>query len=809
MLSDLRLAFRSLARTPGFTAVALLTLALGIGMNTAMFSMLNGLLLRPLSYPQAAQLFRLDRVTPQRPFGDHSVADISDLSRDCAEFAELAAFRYWGFTLTDLGHPADMPFSLRVTANYFDVLGVKPAFGRGFRPDEDVAGKNNVIIISHAYWQKRFGGAPDTLGRTVRIDGMPTEIVGILPASDEADAGRLTGVLNIYRPMGYSPAELANRTDHSVAVIGRTRAGISSPQAAVQFAALARRLAADHPAEDATLDLRIRSLQSATLAGTGRTMTCLLMGLSGFVLIIACGNLANLLLARAIARAREFSIRAALGASRGQLLKPLALECLLLALGGGIGATLVAVWTSTWLAQRFGGTVSAVDFSIDGRVLAFTGGLSLVTALLFGVAPAWWIARGDVNDALKSSTRGNTGNREQNRFRQTLLSAQFALALMLLTGAGLFIGGIARLTHVESGWRPETLITGTVNLASARYNSAGPILGFHDGLRDRLLALPGVANVAVSYEEPLFDAPAQRSFQVEGRVPPPPGQEAVAYTNGVSASYFDTVGTRLLRGRVFDATDTPTSRPTVVINATMARALFPGEEAIGHRLGVVGDSATPAWAEIVGVVEDVHAKTVQPAPILFQVYKPFPQEAWQYTTISVRAADPAKVPALLEPIRLAVAALDPDQPVTNLLPATLRLERNAGFWQTINQLLILFATLGLLLSALGIYGVTTRLVAQRTAEIGLRLALGAQVRDVMKLVLGGGLRTTLIGTGAGLVGAYLLAHFLTLKMPVFGGNGLIPIATSTGLLVAVATVACYLPARRATKVDPVVALRAE
>jgi putative ABC transport system permease protein len=809
MITHLRLAFRSLSHTPGFTAIAILTLALGIGMNTAMFSMLNGFLLRPLSYPHVGQLFRLDRASPQRPFGDHSVANVSDLTRESAGFADLAAFRYWGFTLTEPDHPADMPFALRVTANYFDVLGVKPEYGRGFLPEEDAVGKNNVIIISHTYWKARFGGAPNTLGRTVRIDGAPTEIVGILSASDEADATRLTGALNIYRPMGFSTGDLANRTDNSVSVIGRCREGVTPSQTAAQFATLARRLASDHPAENANLDLRIRSLQSTTLAGVGRTTTFLLIGLSGFVLLIACGNLANLLLARAIARAREFSIRAALGASRTQLLKPLALECLLLAIGGGLAATLVSVWTSAWLAQRFGGPGNAVDFSTDGRVLFFTIALSLLTALLFGVAPAWWAARVDVNDSLKSGARGSTGSRAQHSYRQVLLVAQFALALILLAGAGFFIGGIARLTHVRSGWHPDALITGSVNLASTKYNSAEPIIAFHNGLRERLLALPGVANVAVSYEEPLFDAPAQRSFRVEGREPPLPGQEAVAFTNGVSASYFDTVGTRLRRGRLFDTTDTLTSQPVVVINETMARTLFPGQEALGHRLGVVDNNPVVLWAEIVGIVEDVHAQRVQPSPIVFQVYKPFVQEAWQYVTISVRASDPARIPALLDPIRRTVAALDPDQPVTNLLPALLRIERNVGFWQTINQLLILFAGLGLLLAALGVYGVTARLVAQRTAEIGLRLALGAQIRDIVKLVLGGGLRTTLTGAVVGLIGAFLLSYFLTQKLPVFGGNGILPVATATVLLVTLATLACWLPAWRATKVDPAVALRSE
>ncbi|HVU24027.1 MAG TPA: ABC transporter permease [Opitutus sp.] len=799
-------ALRSLARTPGFTAVAILTLALGIGVNTAMFSMLNAFLLRPLNYPHPEQLFRLDRATAGQPFKDPTTANFRDIAAATQDFADLAALQYWGFTLTEPNQPADAPFAVRVSANYFDVLGVKPELGRTFQPAEDAPGKCNVLVISHSYWQSRFGGSPDIIGHRVRIDGAPTEIIGVLPAND--DAVRTTGAASIYRPLATTDAEKLNRLEGSATLIGRYRDGTTPAQAAARFDALAHRLAADHPEENAGIVLRARSLQSTTLSGVGRTITFLLLGLSGFVLLIACGNLANLLLARALSRARESSIRAALGATRLQLITPLAVECTLLAVVGGLAATLVAMWTSDWLAQRFNNPSNPLPFAIDGRVLAFTLAVSFVTALLFGVAPAWWASRARINDSLKSGARGATGSRAQHRYRQVLIVTQFALALVLLSGAAFFIRGVERLTHVDGGWKPDTLITGNVNLASSRYNSAEPILAFHTQLRERLLAVPGVANVSVSFEEPLFNAPSQRNYFVAGRELPKPGHEAVAFTNGVSASYFDTVGTRLLRGRSFNRTDTPTSPPVVVINDTMARALFPGEDPLGRQLGVVG-AQPAATAEIVGVVEDVHPQDIRPSPVVFQVYKPFTQESWQYVTIAVRATDPAKVPSLLEPIRRAVAALDPDQPVFNLLPAPARIERNTAFLQTIDQLLILFAGLGVLLAALGIYGVTARLVAQRTGEIGIRLALGAQVHNIVTLVLGSGLRLTLAGSLVGLVGAAFLSRYLAAEMPGFGHLGVMPAAVAAALLVAVALVACLLPARRATKVNPVEALRAE
>ncbi len=799
-------ALRSLLRTPGFTAVAIVTLALGIGMNTAMFSMLNTFLLRPLSYPAADQLFRLYRATPQDPLGDHAPANFNDLARAGADTAELAAFRYWGFVLSENNQPADAPFAARITWNYFDVLGLKPHLGRTFRAEEDAPARRDVLIISHRYWQTRFGGSPDIIGRVVRIDGQPSEIVGVLPPGD--DDQRITGALAIYRPMAFDENESASRTQGGINIIGRYRAGLQPDQAAAQFATLARRLAADHPAENGDMTLVTRSLQSTTLTGVVRTLTLLLVGLSGFVLLIACSNLANLLLARAMSRAREFSVRAALGASRLQLIKPLVAECLVLATAGGIAALLVSGWTGDWLAQRFGNPATPLAFSPDARVLAFTLGISFVTALFFGVAPAWWSSRAQINDSLKSGARGSTGTVAQNRYRQLLIATQFALALILLTGAGFFIRGVQRLSHVESGWDPNVVITGSVNLASSRYRDVAPILAFHTELRERLLAVPGVANVAVSYSQPLFNSPTQRSYLVAGREPPKPGYEPIAFTNGVSASYFDTFGTRILRGRSFDQTDTPTSRPVMIISDTMARVLFPDQDPIGQRLAVVG-AQPPVWAEIVGVAEDVKTLDTRPSPIAFQAYKPFAQEAWQYVTIAVRATTPEKVPSLLEPIRQAVAAIDSDQPVLNLMPSPLRIERNTQFLQTINQLLILFAVLGVLLAALGIYGVTARLVSQRTSEIGLRMALGAQVRDVLRLIVGNGLRVALAGAGLGAVGAFFLTRILAESFPAFGRGDPWHIAAAGVVLLVIASIACLLPARRASRINPVDALRAE
>jgi putative ABC transport system permease protein len=805
MLSDLKFAVRTLLKSPGFTGLAVLTLALGLGLNTAMFSMLNGFLLRPLSLPQAERLFRLDRNSPQRPFGNHAPANFDEIVSASSGVAELTAFRFWGFTLTQPDQPADTPLSVRVLPNYFAVLGQQPALGRFFSPEENEPGKNNVIVISQRYWRNRFGGDPAIIGRTVRLDGTTVTIVGVMP--QDGDTTRILAPIALFRPLGLSDQERVSRTDASLGVIARLRDGVSPEQAATQFAAIGARLAADHPAENTSLALGLRPLQTTTLNGTGRNMTFILVGLSGFVLLIACANLANLLLARALSRSREFSIRAALGATRIQLIKPVAVECIVLAAAGGAAASLVSVWTCSWLSTRFGSVDNPVDFSTDSRVLAFTISTAVCTALFFGVAPAWWASRVRLNDAMKSGARGSTGNRHQNRFRSLLIVVQFALSLVLLTGAGLFLRGLERLIKSDNGWNPAPVVSGTVNLASTRYSAAAPIIAFHTQLRERLLSQPGVANVAVSFSTPIFNPPATRNYLVAGRPAPRTGEEIAAHTNGVSATFLDTFGLHLLRGRFFDDTDQVDSRPVVVINETMARTLFPDADAVGQRIAVT--ASEPQWAEIVGIVRDTRPLNIAPSPIRFQVYRPFTQEAWQYVTVSVRATDPRLAATLLKPIREAVAALDPDQPIFNLNTVPQSITNNFGVWETIMRLLVAFAALGLLLAAIGIYGVITRLVLQRTGEIGIRMALGANRSSILGLVLGDGLRTALIGIALGTVGAYFFARFLTRALPAFGGSAWVPALVGGGLLFLTAGLACFLPARRATKVDPMVALRAE
>jgi predicted permease len=490
------------------------------------------------------------------------------------------------------------------------------------------------------------------------------------------------------------------------------------------------------------------------------------------------------------------------------LIRPLAAECVLLATAGGGLGIVVAQWTSAFMAHRLGGEGSTLQFVMDGRVLAFAFLAALVTGLLFGITPAWLVSRVRVNEALKSGTRGSTSDRSHQRYRQALIVAQFALALILLSGATVFFRGIDRLLSRESGWDSSTLVTGKISITSALAREPERSFLFYRQIRERLAALPGVTQASVDVDLPIYGFPGPRGYMIEGAPPAETGLEPLAYTNPVMPEYFATVGTHLRQGRGIAATDTLTAPPVVVINDSMARTLFPQGDAIGKRIARMGDP-TSQWAEIVGIAQDVDFKLISGSSTPFQVYKPLSQETWGYVSVTLRASDPAAAAGLVEPMRKAIAELDPDLPIMNLAPVRVGIERSMGDLKMIKELLTAFAALGLFLAALGIYGVIARTVLQRTSEIGIRMALGAQLRDVINLILRSGLRMVALGTGLGLIGAVLLSRVLASAMPGIAAESSGSILIAAGLLAIVALLACYLPARRATKVDPLTALRAE
>ena len=803
---DLRLGGRSLLRSPGFTFIAIITLGLGIGANTAMFSVLNGILFKPLPYFDTAQLERIYRATAQNPDGNISSADFLDLQRAKDGYGDVAAYSLGEASLSEPGHPAEMADAARSTSNLFSLLGVLPQLGRDFRTGEDTPGRDRVVILSQRTWRNRFELKSDVIGRTIRIDGEPHVVIGVLP--ETFNDWRHLGGVDFFRPLAFSPEQSVDRTGANIRVLGRRSRARSQSDSAGFIANFGKRLAAEFPEANAESTWRSVSLQGAVAGKDGPVIIMMLVGLSGFVLLIACSNLANLLLARTMARAREFAVRAALGASRIQLLRPLIAESLVLALAGGGAAIFVALWTGDWLAMRStGDNGEQVVFVVDWLVLGWAFFASLVTALAFGIAPALFALRLDLNNTLKSGGRGTTGSRGHRRFRQVLIISQFALAMVLLTGAGVFISGLNDLNDRRSGWESAHLTTGTILLTPARYSDVEKITAFHRLALERLGSLPGVASVSISSFTPFFDWPDTRKFFVEGRERPQAGREPAALTNRVSPQYFDTFGTRVLAGRAFNESDTASSTKVFIISQATARGLFGEENPIGRRLAQA-EGGNVRWGEVVGVVRDVQSIIPDPSPVIYQVYQPMAQEPRGGNEIAVRTNGVAPS-SIVESIRTMMTALDPDLPVRQLQPADATIKRANYQTAVLRDMLTAFAILGLGLASLGIYGIIARTMAQRAGEFAIRLALGARIESITRMVLSAGVKLALLGSAVGLLGALGVTRILAASHPNMNIHSLPVLIGTTLLLIAIALVACWIPARRAGQLDTMSLLRAE
>ena len=800
---DLKFAVKSLVRAPAFTLIAVVTLGLGIGANTAMFSVLNGYMLRPAPYPDRDRLERIFRAVPGEPRGGIPPADWLDLKKDNG-YGELAAYAYSDISLAQPGKPAELAVALRVTSNLFSLLGTRPRLGRDFRPDEEIAGNHRSLIISERYWLNHFGGDPGVIGQTVRVDGEAYDIVGVLPAgfSDY----RHLGDTDVFRPLAFDAKESRERNATWVRVVGRRAPGVPPSRPAAFIAEFGKRLAQDHPAENASATWRTVAIDDSFIDPDSKQIFAMLVGLSGMVLLIACSNLANLSLARTMARAKEFAVRSALGASRAQVLRPLLIESLVLALAGGLCALLVANWSFNWFSvATVGESGVGVDLTFDWRVLAWAIGASFFTAIAFGVAPALFIHRLDLNGTIKSGSHV-TGDRGHRRFRQVLIVGQFALAMVLLAGAAHFVRGLRELNDRHKGWDSDHLVTGTAVLRPSAYAGDKEISDFQRLALDHLEALPGVESASISWAMPFFGLAEQRKYVAAGRDLPQPGHEPAAMINGVTPHYFETVGTRLVSGRTFTASDTRTSPRVFIVNQAMARGLFGEERAIGRRIGQAGQPIE--WGEIVGVVADVQPVYPDPGPVTWQLYQPMAQEPRRFSELAVRVAGPSPV-ALVERIRATMMTLDADLPIRKLQPANatiLRANYQTGVLATILSAL---ALLGLGLAALGVYGVIARTVAQRTGEFGIRLALGAEASDITRLVLSSGAKLAGIGAAIGLLGAFAVTRVLGASFPGIQTSS-VPVAIgAAALLVAIAQIASYVPARHASKISPTEALRAE
>lgn len=802
MLSDIRHTLRQLAQARGFTIVAVLTLALGLGVNTAMFSLVNTLLFQSAPYPEARQLVRVFRATRDDARSMHSLPNIQDLQAQNSSLTSVAAFQWWSYSLAESGQPAELLNGLAASPELFATIQTQPMLGRSFTPEEQQPGRDRVVILTHDFWQRRFQGNAEIVGATVRIDAQPMTVIGVMPP--RFDYPLLWGNIDVIRPLTLANDWRRDRSVHWLHAVARLKPGITLGGANAALESVSAHFAQISPATETGAGLRLEPLHLSATQGAERTLPWFALGLAGFVLLIACANLANLQLARAAMRGRDFAIQSALGASRRRLVAQQLIQTLVLSLvGGGLGI-LLAFWINEALAHGLQLGNGATAIPINGPVLAFALGLSALTGVIFGLLPAWTASRLDLNTTLKQQSRGSTADRSQHRARQLLIVGEVALALLLLSGAGFFVRGLQRFTQRDPGWRTAGVLTGTITVPEEQY-SLEARRTFHRELQRRVGQLPGVDSVALASAAPITLRSGLQPVYAEGRPPDPPGQTPLAQLTIASPSYFGTLGIPLLEGRMFPAELNFSSPRYAVISASTARALWPNQSALGRKLGTAADKSD--WSEVIGVVGDVRAAAYDSAEARhLQIYRPLAQDPWAYITIIVRSSHPE---LLIEPLRRVVAELDPDLPIADLRTVQESINQLQQNFSLINRLLATFAALGLGLAAIGLYGVIAGFVAQRLPEFGIRLALGATPENILRLVLSLGLRLTVAGAALGILGSVGFLRVLAALLPGLPGNDYVAVSLNIFLLLVVSLVACWVPARRATKVDPMIALRVE
>jgi putative ABC transport system permease protein len=809
-LSDLRFALRGLARNRAFTAAALVTLAIGIGANAAIFSVLDALMLKPLPYSDPERLVMIWEKNIPRQRMDNVVSPgnyihWSEQARVFERMAGLGQASFFRMSITGgNGDPEELP-AQAVTSEFFPMLGVRPTLGRWFLPQEMLPQtRGNVVfarvaILSHALWTRRFGSDPAIVGRAVTLNGNSHEIVGVMPP----DFYFIERNAALWVPLGFN-AEARTPRGRWLAVAARLKPGVSVAQAQAEMDTIAARLTAQFPEFNTGWGVNVVPLHQQVV-GRVRPAVLTLVAAVGAVLLIACANVANLLLARGASRRRELAVRAALGAGRGRLVRQLLAESLALAALGALAGLLLAWWgIATFRVAAEGGfsLPRAHEIALNGRVVLFTIGLSVVTALLFGLAPAFAAARIDLQDSLKDGARVDDGR--GGRLRSLLVVAEIAIALVLLSGGGLLIRSFARLVNVDPGFRAENVLSARIAIPSTRYDDTGKIIRFFDDLVKRVEAIPGVRAAGGVSFLPLAGPAASTRFEIEGREKPPLGTEPVCEVRIATGHYFAAMGIPHIAGRLFDERDSREKTRTVIINQTMAKQYWPNESPIGKRIIVNWNDQGPD--EIVGIVGDIRHATLETASRPM-IYFPPGRFAYPWMALVLRAAgDPAALgPALTKEVH----AMDPALPVADLRPMEAVVSRAVAERRMVMGILAGFAAVAALLAAIGIYGVMAYSVAQRTREIGVRMALGARPRDIARLVVSRALSLTAIGAAIGAAGAFGLTRFMTTLLydtePTEPGV----FATVVAGLVVVALMASLLPGRAASRVDPLIALRAE
>jgi len=794
MVQDLRFGLRMLLKNPGFTMVAVVTLALGIGANTTIFTLVNSILLKPLPFKDPEGLVMVWRGNAEQTTKDlpSSVPLFIDWQERNQVFEQMTAFTTGRVNLASAAE-AELTRGANVSAGFFATLGVPPLLGRGFLPGEDKPGAEAVIVLSHGLWQQQFGASPGIIGQQVTINARPCTVVGVMPPGfNYPDQTRL------WRTLTLDPQ--ANRQAYFINVLARLKPGLTREQAQAGMDQVATQLAAQY-AQSTRDHFDLRPL-SEQLTGAIRRPLLVLFGAVGFVLLIACANIASLLLARASGREREIAVRAALGAGRGRLLRQLLTESLLLAAFGGLAGWLLAAWSLSWLKGLSVLKLARLDeVALDGRALGFTALAVLLTGTIFGLIPAWLVSWQQPSAILKS---GSAASRpESQRWRAGLMVVEIALSLVLLLGAGLLIKSFLKLQAVDPGFKPEGVVTLNLSLPEARYGPPEKRTAFLQQITEKLHALPGVETAATAAYSPLSEIYNSRIFIIEGRPETPQGLFAGQIP--VGPDYFRTLQIPLLGGRAFSVHDDAQSPGVVIVNQSFAKRFFPREEIVGKRIHL-GTRRPPVWFEIVGLVGDVRQlKLESEAPPL--AYVPHMQSAWSFMSLLARpTGDPQMVAGAL---KQAVAAVDKDLGVAGLTTLDIMLADSIAERRVMTLLLGVFAGVALLLAAVGLYGVLAYSVAQRTHELGIRMALGAEARDVLWLVLGQGVKLTLLGVALGLLAAFALTGLMEKLLFEVSPTDAWTFGLLPALLVVVALLACYFPARRATRVDPLVALRHE
>ncbi len=805
ILQDIRYAFRMLLKQPGFTAVAVIALALGIGANTAIFSVVNAVLLKPLPYAEPGQLVMvwMDYRVGGNKEDVHSWPSYVDYREGNTTFASMAGYTNESLNLTGTGEPERI-LGASTTASFFDVMRVAPLLGRAISPEENTEGNDKVIVLSHGLWQRRFGGERGVIGREIEVNGAKRTVIGVMPAEFRFPETKT----EFWVPLAIPPDLQAQRGAYWLTIIGRLKPGVTVEQARPEMEAIAKRIETNFPQSNANTGVNLVSLRNQTV-GRVRPALYVLLGAVALVLLIACANVANLLLSRAAAREREFAIRSALGAGRGQIIRQLLVESVLLGvLAAAVGVGL-AVFGLDALKAMLPAEMPRVDqIRVDARVLGFTLGISMLTAVAFGLVPALQASKPKLSETLKEAGgRGGSQGVRSRRVRRLLVIAEVALAIMLLVGAGLLIKSFNRLQAVELGFRTDRMLTLELALPASKYGDGAARRPFHTALLERLANLPGVQGAAATTSILLSNTPTSGYFNIEGRPPGQPGERIEVTIDSVTPNYHQLMGTPLLKGRAFSDADGPDSPRVVLINDSFARRFFPGEDPIGKRMnyGDNTDQTQNPWRTIVGVVADTRRNGFdrEPRP---ESYIPLMQRPSGWTTYVLRTSstDPA---TLVTAVRSAVRGIDPDQPIFGIKTMEQLMSETTAQRRLNTILLGVFAGLALLLAAVGIFGVMNYSVTQRTHEIGIRLALGAQRGDVLRLVVGQGMMLAAIGVVVGLFGAWALTRLLATMLYGVSATDPAVFAGVAGLLALVAVFACYLPALRASRVAPTVALR--